>query len=83
MEREVGLLAVYQACYCGRDILPRIRGVVEAAPAERSVQLVHFILQGDRGSSCFAHPLGHDVPLGRQRLGFSPWTKEADWSHTK
>lgn len=82
MEREAGLLAVIQACYCGGDVLPHIRGVVEAVPAERSVQLVHFILQGDGRPSCFAHPLGHDVPLGRQRLGLRTWTKEAGWSHT-
>lgn len=60
-----------------------LRGVVEAAPAERSVQLVHLVLQGDRRSPRIAHPFGHDVPLGGQRLGLGAWTREAGRSHAQ
>lgn len=73
IQREAGLLTVNQTRYCGEKKLQRTQaemftshqGCSRGRPAERSVQLVHFVLQGDRWSSCFAHPFGHDVPLGR------------------
>lgn len=63
--------------------LPNLRGVEQPAPTERSVQLVHLVLQRDRRSSCFAHPFGHDVPLGRQGFGFSACRRATEAQRTQ
>lgn len=63
--------------------LPLFRGVVEAAPAERSVQLVHLVLQGHGRPSRVAHPFGHDVPLGRQGFGFRACSRETGADSTE
>lgn len=63
-------------------VLPNLRGVEQPAPTERSVQLVHLVLQRDRRPSCVAHPFGHDVPLGRQGFGFSACRRAAEAERT-
>lgn len=74
---------VGKRCSTGLFFLPNLRGVEQPAPTERSVQLMHLVLQRDRRPPCFAHPFGHDVPLGRQGFGFTACRRatEAERTH--